>query len=241
MFGTNIRCGWKGIWFAAFLLMGFAAESSLAEEIDLVSEDVLYCPDLALNAEYQAHIEGIIQKRREVCAKVPMERYPEVEDFFGIKFGSNETLEEFRENERKHYPELLNDTQLQQVLAFSSEVKDATGKIRSQYPLTIDPRIQAKSFVEGGKSVIEISVQVPSQLYRVAGELKEENGQSVLYLTVTRPSDQQLFASPEPEGLVSTRIESDQPLPEVVTLKWRTLFDTVPFNIAFSELGQLNL
>jgi len=240
-FGMNIRRGWKGIWLTALLLMGIAGEHALSEEIDLVSEDVLHCPDLGLNAEYQAHIEGIIQKRREVCAKVPMERYPEVEDFFGIKFGTNETLEEFRENERKHYPELLNEVQLQKVLTFANKVKAATGQIRSQYPLDINPRIQAKSFIEGGKSVIEITVQVPSESYRVLGDLKEENGQSALYLTIIRPSDQELFARPQPKGLGTTRIESDQPLPEAVTLKWRTLFDTVPFDIAFTELGQLNL
>lgn len=237
----KLRVASKGFCLGLCLLAAIGIAHGAGDEIELVSEDVLYCPGLGLNAEYEAHIEEIIQKRREICARLSMERYPEVEDFFGIKFGTNETLEEFRANERKHYPELLNATQIQRVEAFASEVRNARGQIRSEYPLTIDPRITAKRFMENGKSVMEISVEVPSTLYRLVGELKEEQGEAVLYLTVVRPSDQQLFTAPEPAGQVMVRIESDQPLPETATLKWRTVFDAVPFDIAFSELGQLDL
>ena len=212
-----------------------------AEDGKIVSEDVLYCPDIELDTKYQEHVKGIIAKRQDICKQTKMESYPEIEDFFGLKFGENEALDEFRTNEYAHYPELLPAKDLARVQEFAAKVRKATASMRSRYPLRIQPKLKVRSFHRGEKGIIEVTLEAPSQDYKLTGELKNVGGAEHLFLSVTRPSDQQLFVSQSEKGPISTEVETNLPLPSKVTIQWRTLMAPIPYDLAYQPLGQLGL
>ena len=225
---------------AAIAISGWTGTAQ-AEEIKIVSEDVLYCPDIDLASKYQNHVKGIIAKRADLCQQTKLERYPEIEDFFGLKFGENEALDEFRKNEYAHYPQLLAGNDLAQVQAFAAKVDAATASLRSRFPLNIQPALKVRSFHRGEKGIIEVTLEAPSQDYELFGELKNVGGAEHLFLTVKRPSDQQLYVSPAEKGPISTEIEISLPLPQQVSIQWRTLMAPIPYDLAFQPLGQLAL
>jgi len=223
-----------GSLLALLLLPGLA----IANPTEVVAEDVLYCPELDLTPEYRAHVEGIIRKRQEICAKIRMDAYPDVENFFGIELGKHEVLDEFRAHEQEHFRQLLDPGQLAEALEFAARVQADVARLRSDYPLSIEPRIKARSVRKGTENVIELSVPVPSMLYRLEAELKQENGVAVLYLTIIRPSDQQLHATETENGVARAEIRTATPLARA-TIRWRTLKDSVPFDLRFDELGEM--
>ncbi len=239
--GRNSACG--GIIRISLLLCLVASIQSVQaeEELSVTTEDVVFAPNLKLTPDYQAHAESILDKRQTLCGTIPMAAYPEVDDFFGIRFGQNDALDKFQEEEKRHYRQLLDERQYAQAADFAEKVKQATGELRSRYPLVVQPGLQLKSWQADGKSVVEVSLEAPSMAYRMEGRLGMESGKSVLYLTVIRPSDQELFVAEQEAGPVTLQVEADQPLPKTVTVKWRVLFDPLPFDLAFEPLGEVAL
>jgi len=237
----NAYCRWLQVWVGVLVfgtLVGTAVPGVAGEEFELRSEDVLFAPRLGLSSEYEEHIQEILGQRQAICRTLQVARYPEVEDFFGIRLGTQEAVDAFYAKENQHYRQLFSADQVRLVESFARQVRRASRELRSEYPLHVEPMLQLKRWTGEEGNRVALSVEAPSELYDLEAELVRDGVRGdVLYVTVLRPSDQELFVARGEPSSISVELAVDGELPAQVTVKWRCLYAALPYDLPFDELG----